>query len=219
MSLRLMIPFQALNPSDSREFILNQPARCSHCNSEPALFFETHLVTVNADRIEHRQIGKKFRVEKRILVRLPLCEACYKKDYLSSPDAYAHDATPLGKKARQSGKLANVAAFFAALGIILLTPFIPAVGILTTLKAFWYIVLAVGIALLGIAWILQKSSQNQVRHELARDHVESTQYPRAEIWNRSSEAKLDPATIVFEIIMNNENWIKDCARLNNWRLE
>ncbi len=96
MSSRLFIPYSALNPPETKELIINQPARCSHCNSEPADFFETHPVTLKAKRIPHRQIGRRYRTEKRLLVRLPLCEACYLNDYLLTPDSYSHDNTPLG---------------------------------------------------------------------------------------------------------------------------
>ena len=219
MSTRLFIPYSALIPPDTKELIITQPARCSHCNTEPAVFFETHQVTLKANRIPHRQIGRKYRSEKPLLVRLPLCEACYLNDYLLTPDSYAHDATPLGAQARRNGRVADVAGLLAAVSIILITPFVPAVGILSTIKAYWYLLLILGLAMLVITWVLQKSSQRQVRKSLSALRPGGSKFPRAQVWTNPSDADFEPASTILEINLENVNWADDCSHLNAWRIE
>jgi len=107
MSRRVLIPFQAIQSRDSSDWVINQPARCSRCNADPAPYFETHAVTVKIKRIAHRQVGTKYRSESHLLVRLPLCETCYQKSYLSDPDSLRYDDTPLGKEVRQREKLSK----------------------------------------------------------------------------------------------------------------
>jgi len=219
MSSRLFIPYSALISPDAKELIINQPARCSHCNTEPAVFFETHQVTLKANRIPHRQIGRKYRNEKRLLVRLPLCEACYLNDYLLTPDCYAHDNTPMGTQARRNGRLADVAGLLAALSIILITPFVPAIGLLSTLKTNWYFLLIVGLVMLGIIWVLQKMSQRQVRKSLAALRPGGSKFPRAQVWTNPIEGDFEPANTILEINLENVNWADDCSHLNAWRIE
>lgn len=219
MSSRLFIPYSALTPPETKELIINQPARCSHCNNEPADFFETHQVTLKAKRIPHRQIGRRYRIEKRLLVRLPLCEACYLNDYLLTPDSYAHDATPLGATARRNGRLADVAGLLAALSIILITPFVPAVGFLSTIKTYWYLLLILGLVMLGIIWVMQKMSQRQVRKSLALVRPGGSNFPRAQVWTNSIEGDFEPSSIILEVNLENINWADDCSHLNAWRIE
>jgi len=168
MSRRVLIPFQAIQNRDSREWVINQPARCSRCNADPAPCFETHPITVKIRRIAHRQLGTKYRSETHLLVRLPLCETCYQKSYLSDPDALRYDDTVPGKEVRQREKLANAGGLIAGIGILLLTPFIPESGFLAVLKSNWSVFLIIGVLLLLLTWILLKRAQAKVRKSLER---------------------------------------------------
>jgi hypothetical protein len=219
MSRRVLIPFQAIQNRDSREWVINQPARCSRCNADPAPCFETHPTTVKIRRIAHRQVGTKYRSETHLLVRLPLCETCYQKSYLSDPDSLRYDDTPLGKEVRQREKLSNAGGLIAGLGILLLTPFVPESGFLAVLKSNWSVFLILGILLLLITWVLLKRSQARVRKSLEEQNGDSLTYPPADVWSRSIEGEPDPASIALEISLENENWLADFGRLNGWRLE
>ena len=219
MPSRLYVPYSALNPSAQTEVILDTPARCSHCGSVPAPFFETHAVKLRAKRIPHRSIGQRYRIEKRMLVRLPLCEACYLNDFLSTPDSYAFDTTPQGKEARRTTTLAGIAGVTASLGIIMLTPFIPAVGILAAVKPYWYVLLIAGVTLLIVTWLLQQRSQKAVRAELARIRPVGSQFRRADVWSIAVDGDLTPTDEIVEIHMPNEDWANECANLNGWRIE
>jgi len=143
--MRLLVPYQAVSQPSIKELVIHQPERCSHCDAVPAPRTETHAVVIKTDAIPHRQIGKKYRNQIRLLVRLPLCETCYYKKYLTSSDTYTRDDTPLGAQSRQHEKLANTGGILAGLAILLLTPFIPASGFLVVLKTYWYVLLILGV--------------------------------------------------------------------------
>jgi len=217
--MRMLVPYQAVSNLDAKELIISQPGRCSHCNTEPAARFETHRLMIKADQIPFRQIGRKYRIQHRLLVRLPLCESCYLKGYLIAPDTYAKDDTPLGVQSRRMDRLANIAGILAGVGIILLTPFIPAVGLLTLVKSYWYVVLGAGLLILGIAWGIQRNSQARVRRELGSLHTDSQQYPRADLWTEPINGKPEPTSVAITVKMENEIWLNECARLNEWRIE
>lgn len=217
--MRMLVPYQAVSQTDAKELIINQPGRCSHCNAEPAAKFETHRLMIKADKIPNRQIGRKYRIQQRLLVRLPLCETCYLKGYLTAPDTYAKDDTPLGIQSRRLDWLANIAGILAAVGIILLTPFIPAVGFLTAVKSYWYIVLGAGVLILGVAWGIQRTSQAKVQRELQDLHADPQQYPRANLWAELISGNPDPTSDAVTVQMENESWLNECARLNEWRME
>ena len=219
MTKRLLIPFQALHEFETNELVIDQPARCSQCNAEPAAFFETHRVSIKTGKIPYRTISKKYRSEKHVLVRLPLCETCYLKGYLASPDSYVNDTTALGEEARRSEKLSNVGGIIAGIGILLITPLIPAAGFLAALKSYWYVLLGGGVLLLIITWVLQRRSQAGVRKTLEQQGTDLSIFPQADVWPDAVAGELDPASIVLQVAMENESWMADCSRLNGWRLE
>jgi hypothetical protein len=217
--MRLNVPYQAVKELRNGELRIDQPGRCSHCNAEPAPMVETHAVTIKTEHIPHRRLGARYRSQTRILVRLPLCEACYLKEYLVVPDSYTKDNTDLGAQSRARDRLANIAGVCAALGILLMTPLLPGVGILGVLKSFWYILLVLGIALLIVAWVMQRSSQSNARRKLEALHVESRQYPRADVWSEVVEDPTDLSATAVRMILENERWMQDCASLKGWRVE
>lgn len=217
--MRMLVPYQAVSQTDAKELIINQPGRCSHCNAEPAAKFETHQLVIKADKIPNRQIGRKYRIQQRLLVRLPLCETCYLKGYLTAPDTYAKDDTPLGIQSLRLARLANIAGILAAVGIILLTPFIPAVGFLAAVKSYWYSVLGAGVLILGVGWGIQRTSQTKAQRELENLHADPQQYPRADLWAEPISGKPEPTSDAVTVQMENESWLNECARLNEWRME
>jgi len=217
--MRLLVPYQAVSQPSIKELVIHQPERCSHCDAVPAPRTETHAVVIKTDAIPHRQIGKKYRNQIRLLVRLPLCETCYYKKYLTSSDTYTRDDTPLGAQSRQHEKLANTGGILAGLAILLLTPFIPASGFLVVLKTYWYVLLILGVVLLVVTWGMQKVSQSRVRRKLDELHGDSKQYSRADVWAESITGIPDPAATAVNITIPNEGWLRDSARLNGWHLE
>ncbi len=219
MASRLYVPYLALRSADKDELVVNPPAYCSHCSTIPAEYYETHVVRLRANRIPHRSIGRKFRTEKKLIVRLPLCRACYLNDYLTSPDAYTHDDTPLGKEARRTTLLSNISGFTASIGILLITPFIPALGILAFIKSYWYVLVSLGFVILAVAWLLQRRSMQAVRAELASLRPGGSKYPRALVWNTPVEGDLESGSVILEMNIENETWAGDCARMNVWRIE
>jgi len=217
MASRLYVPYSALDPSGG-ELIVNPPSRCSHCNSEPAEFFETHTVKLKTNRIPRRTVGRKYRNVRQLLVRLPLCQACYLNDFLIEPDSYTHDATPQGSEARRTSLLSSIAGFVAAFSLLLITPFIPAVGVLTFAKSYWYILMAAGLVILGVAYVFQQRYRKIVSSELAKIRPEGSKFPRALVWANAVRREPLSTTEMIEIQLENEDWANECARTNHWRI-
>ena len=217
--MRLNVPYSAVKDLPNRELRIEQPSRCSHCNAEPAPMVETHVVTIKADHIPHRTLGTRYQTQTRIVVRLPLCEACYLKEYLIAPDSYTKDSSDLGAQSRIRDRLANIGGGLAGLGILLLTPLLPGVGLLDIFKSYWYILMVIGVALLIITWVMQRSAQSKVRRELEALNAEPGQYPRADVWSEAVENPEDLSAPAVRMILKNEDWMEDCARLNGWRVE
>lgn len=219
MPVKILVPFKTVQDAVGGTLILDHPERCSRCGNTPAEFFATHRLKLRAGRKRPGLYRPRFALDKKYTVKIRVCESCYQSDFLTDPESFDRDPTPLGRQARMNFFGYMIGALVAAVGLLLLTNILPDLGVTADLKKYWRIPAIVGLLIIGVFWLLQKQQQKKVREWLAARNFDPTQSRRADARIIVVDSIDDPAAIPLEIGFENEQWAEDCAKRNRWAIE
>ena len=219
MAIKIMVPGSAIHNLAEGDLVLNFPPRCSRCGATPANQFETHRLKFRAGYNTTHLYGKKYKVSKNYNLKIRICESCYHANYLSHPETMDRDATALGRSARIHSVLWLIGGMTAGLGLLLLTPLVPQVSFLGTLKSYWHLVTAGGVFVLLVAWLIQKNMQRKVFANLTEAKYDFDHLQRAEARTPILENADSNNGIALEIGLDNEEWGRECAEHAGWHSE
>ena len=166
MSLKIVLPAHVILESQDGVIRFDHPLTCFRCNRTPAEFFESHRLKMRAGLRHNPLPGKRYTLEHGFKLKLRVCARCYHLNYLQAPETLEGDATPLGQLARTQNFLRMIGGLTAALGLILLTPILPATENFAAIRAAWWIPMAAGVALVVLGLLSQLSAQAKVRRAL-----------------------------------------------------
>jgi hypothetical protein len=219
MALKIVIPARIILESTNGVVLFDHPNTCSRCSRVPAELFETHRLKMRAGLRHNPLPGKRYTLEHSFKLKLRLCSRCYKMDYLLAPETLDGDNTPLGQLARLQNFLRMVGGLTAALGLILLTPLLPASENLAAIKAAWWIPMAAGVGLILLALASQRSAQAKVRRMLESDGELDASLLRAEVRTPLFASPEDLEQVALEVKLENNEWARACAAFNHWQVE
>lgn len=219
MSLKIVMPARAILESQDGVVRFDHPLTCSRCNRVPAEFFETHRLRIRAGLRHNPLPGKRYSLEHSFKIKLRLCSRCYHLDYLQAPETLEGDATTLGQLARMQNFLRMAGGLTAAVGLILLTPLLPATENFTAIRASWWIPMTAGVALILLALVSQRTAQRKVQRALDTIGELDAKLVRAEVRTPLFATPEDLEQVALEVKLENEDWARECAALHNWQVE
>lgn len=219
MSLKIVLPALIILESQDGVIRFDHPLTCFRCNRTPAEFFESHRLKMRAGLRHNPLPGKRYTLEHGFKLKLRVCARCYHLNYLQAPETLEGDATPLGQLARTQNFLRMIGGLTAALGLILLTPILPATENFAAIRAAWWIPMAAGVALVVLGLLSQLSAQAKVRRALEAAGELDASLVRAEVRTPLFAAPEDLEQVALEVKFENEEWARECAALKNWQVE
>ncbi|MEA5078042.1 MAG: hypothetical protein VB013_05680 [Anaerolineaceae bacterium] len=212
MTLQVSIPAKAILELSNKSLELDFPPRCSRCNAPDAPFFESHPLHYRADLMPNRTVAHRYRINRSFSLRLPLCETCYRANFIEDPESLTADDTPLGKLARVRSACIKIAAGIALVGFVLLMGIIP----LTTLPFLWLYVILVGVGLLAIVFGATALMGKRMRSTLPGNDY-NIRYPRAIVYEAIETEKPAPGKTAVFLRLKNETWARECAEKHHWK--
>ncbi len=219
MALKIVLPARVIIENPNGVIRFDHPPKCSRCNRTAAEFYETHRLKVRAG-LRHSPIpGKLYTLEHSFKLKLRLCPRCHHLDYLQAPETLEGDANPLGLLARMQSFLRMVGGLTAGLGLLLLTPLLPATENLAAIKAAWWIPMTAGVALIVLGVVSQGMAQSKVRRALEAAGELDAKLVRAEVRTPLFADSKDLEQVALEVKLNNEEWARECAAFHNWQVE
>jgi uncharacterized membrane protein len=219
MSVKIVLPARVILASQDGVIRFDHPLTCSRCSRTPAAFFETHRLKMRAGLRHNPLPGKRYTLEHSFKLKLRLCARCYHMDYLLAPETLEGDATPLGQLARTQNFLRMIGGLTAALGLLLLTPILPATENFAAIRAAWWIPMAAGVALVVLGLFSQLSAQAKVRRALESAGELDANLARAEVRTPLFASPEDLEQVALEVKFENEEWARECAAFKNWQVE
>ena len=219
MSLKIVLPARVILDNPDGVIRFDHPHTCSRCNRVPAEFYETHRLKMRAGLRHNPLPGKRYTLEHSFKLKLRLCPRCYHLDYLQAPETLEGDTTALGKLARMQNLLRMVGGLTAGLGLILLTPLLPATENFAAIRSAWWIPMSAGVALILLALVSQKTAQSKVRRALETAGELDAKLLRAEVRTPLYAAPEDLEQVALEVKLENEEWARECAAFHNWQVE
>lgn len=219
MSMKIVLPARVILESQDGVLRFDHPLTCFRCNRTPAEYFETHRLKMRAGLRHNPLPGKRYTLEHGFKLKLRVCTRCYHLNYLQAPEMLEGDATPLGQLARTQNFLRMIGGLTAALGLILLTPVLPATDQFAAIRAAWWIPMAAGVALVVLGLFSQLSAQAKVRRSLEAAGELDASLVRAEVRTPLFAAPEDLEQVALEVKFENEEWARECAVLKNWQVE
>jgi hypothetical protein len=219
MSVMIVLPARVILENPDGVIRFDHPLTCSRCNRVPAEFFETHRLKMRAGLRHNPLPGKRYNLEHSFKLKLRLCSRCHHLDYLQAPESLEGDANPLGQLARMQNFLRMAGGLTAGLGLILLTPLLPATESLAPIKAAWWIPMTAGVALILLARISQRTAQSKVQRALEIAGELDVKLVRAEVRTPLFADPDDLDQVALEVRLENEEWARECAAFHNWQVE
>jgi hypothetical protein len=219
MPVQILIPASEVKYRQGSALVLENDGRCSRCNQTPAEFFEVHRLHYRVGFKHNHLYGKKYRISKDYLLKISVCETCFQSDYLTHPDLLDRGTSPLAKIAHLHSIAWTIGGLLAACGFLLLTPIIPAKGILNTIKQMWQVPVIMGVIVLFLTWLSQKKYQSKVLHQIENENPGFRPLARAEVHTYVLRNEDDPSATAMEVILKNELWAEACAKKYQWKCE
>ncbi|MDP3449153.1 MAG: hypothetical protein Q8R87_01130 [Anaerolineaceae bacterium] len=219
MPVKILIPASEVKDRQGNPLVLENEQCCSRCNQSPAGFYEIHRLHYRIGFKHNHLYGKKYRISKSYRLKISVCETCFQSDFLTHPDLLDHNNSPLAKIARSHSIAWTVGGLLAASGFLLLTPFIPANEILSTIKQMWQVPVTIGVLVLFLTWINQRKYQSKVLSEIEKSYSGFRPLARAEVHTYVLQNEDDLSATALEIILQNDLWAEACARNNQWKFK
>jgi len=107
--------------------------------------------------------------------------------------------------------LRTLGSLSAAIGLLLLTPLMPAIGFLAVLKTGWWVNLAAGLVLVLTALLSQTIAKKSLLKALEKEGQFNRELVRAEVRTPIFTDPADLSQIALEIRMYNVEWARQCA--------
>ncbi len=219
MPVLIFIPSSEVKNRQGNPLILEHERRCSRCDQSPASFFEIHRLHYRVGFKHSHLYGKKYRLSENYLLKVGVCETCFKSDFLTHPEVLDHNNSQLARISRFHSKAWTIGGLLACIGFLLLTPIIPQNGILSTIKQMWQVPVIMGVIVLFLTWLSQKKYQTKVLHEIEAANPGFQPLARAEVHTYVLRDEEDPNATALEILLDNEEWAKACANDHQWKFE
>jgi hypothetical protein len=211
MPFKIVIPASAILDQAEGILLLDYPHTCSRCDKAPAEHFETHRLKLRAGLKHNPLPGRRYKMERNYQVKIRLCQRCYLQNYLQAPETLAGDDTPLGRLSRVQNFLRTLGGITAGLGLLLLTPFVPASETLVPLKVHWWLPAIAGVGLILLGLLSQVLAKNQLLRQLSDAGQFERELVRAETRTPLFADPSDRQQIALEVQMNNSEWARQCA--------
>ncbi len=211
MQYKIVIPASAILAQKDAILRLDHPGSCSRCDRTPAALYESHQLKVRAGLKPNPLPGIRYKLNHNYKLRIPLCERCYRQDYLQSPETLAGDDTRLGQLSSMQNFLRTLGSLSAAIGLLLLTPLVPAIGFLAVLKTGWWVNLAAGLVLVLTALLSQTIAKKSLLKALEKEGEFNRELVRAEVRTPIFTDPADLSQVALEIRMYNVEWARQCA--------
>lgn len=218
MTTKISIPAGVV--LENKPAILNLvfPDRCSRCDAANAGYSETHSIKYEAGLIRYRQFSKRFRFSVSLRIRLPLCETCYRANFLENPDSCKHDPTSLGKVAHWRSIGITTASLVACLAFVLLMKVIPLPAAIPWIQSLWSALIGLAFVLLAITFGLIEFINRNLRRYLS-EHNYNAQLHRADINTSIQFDDPQPDDVAVMIHLQNDLWAEECAYHRGWVFE
>jgi hypothetical protein len=219
MPLKIMVPARELMELTNESLDLEAVNRCSRCDRTPADFFESHRLKLNIGHRSTHLLGKKFSFSKKYVLKIRVCESCYQSDFLTHPEALKDDKTSLGRVSKAQSLAWTAGSLLAGVGFLLLTPLVPDLPGLQSLKVAWRLPVIAGVLVLLLAWLYQRKQQGIVLSQLEKNTPHFQPHPRAIVESRivSSSNTLDE--IALGITFENQAWAAETAGIYHLKTE
>lgn len=219
MPFKLVIPASAILEQKDGILHLDHPDRCSRCGRTPASFNENHRLKLRAGLKHNPLPGRRYKMERNYQLKIRVCERCYHMNYLQAPETLAEDDNPLGQLARVQNFLRMLGGIIAGLGLLFLTPFIPATAGLLSVKTHWWIPMSAGVGLVLLGLASQVWAQMKLRHQLESAGELDPVVERAEVRTPLYDDPSDVNQVALEVKLENETWARECAAFYHYHLE
>lgn len=216
MPVKILVPFKSVSEVAGSTLVINHPNRCSICGNETADYFETHHLQLRAGRKRPGLYRAKFQIIKKYQLKIKVCETCYQAGYLTDPDAFDHDPTPLGTLARLISAGYMIGAVIAAVGLLLLSGLLPDMGLSGDYEKYWKFLAGIGLLIILGMWLLQRQRQNKIRAELLSRGLSLKKPFRADVFTPVVETVDDPQATALTIGFTDDQWAQDCAKHFGW---
>jgi hypothetical protein len=219
MPLKIVVPASVILQQKDGVLKLDQPLSCSRCGQSPADFFESHRLKLRAGLKHNPLPGRRYKLDHNYTLKLRLCPRCYQMSYLEAPETLTGDANSLGRLSRLQNLLRTLGGVIAALGLILMTPFIPATTAFSGIKAHWWIPIAAGVGLVLLGLYSQVIAQMKLRRALESAGEFDISLSRAKVRTPLYANPADQSQVALEINVDNEKWVQGCAAYYHFHIE
>lgn len=219
MSVRILIPASEVKNRQGIPLILENGNSCSRCGQSPADFFETHRLIYRVGFRSTHLYGKKYKISSGYQLKLKVCETCFQSDFLTHPELMDDDKSHLARITRFYSMAWSLGGLLAAVGFLLLTPFIPQIGVLKVIKTLWQLPVILGVLVLFLTWLSQRKYQSKVLREIEDRNPGFRSLPRTEVHSYVLRDEDDLTLTALEVVLINESWAEVCAQKNQWKYE
>jgi len=219
MSVKIKIPASEISSLKNGRLTVENEGRCFRCDSSPADHYESHHLKYRVGMKKNRIYSNKFEFSRSYWLKIAICESCYQSDFLLHPDLLDRDGSPLARVVQFHSTTSMLGGLLAALGFLLLTPFIPETGLLAPLKQIWQLPVVIGVIALLLSWLSQRKYHNRVLTEFEKNYPGIQSHARAGVITRVVKNEKDASEIILEIDMENESWAIEAAKAHNWSYE
>jgi hypothetical protein len=199
-------------------FDLASPSRCSRCDAANARQFESHPLKYEAGMIGVRQFTRKYRYNIKIRVRLPLCETCYRANFIENSNTCGLDPNPLGKTAHWMSIGITAGSLVACLSFILLMKVIPLPSTIPWIQSLWSILIGLALLIFVIVFGVTELINRKLRLSL-NELGYNAQLHRADIYVKMQLEDPQPEDEAVVINMQNDGWAEECAYNHGWVFE
>ena len=219
MPFKIVIPARVILDQKDGVVRLDHPLTCSRCGRSPAEFSETHRLKLRAGLKHNPLPGKRYKLDINYQLKARVCARCYQMDYLQAPEMLAGDLTALGRLSRMQNLLRTLGGITAGLGLLFLTPFIPATTALLPIKTHWWIPMTAGVGLVLLGLASQVSAQMKLRRQLESAGEFDASLQRAEVRTPLYAVPDDVDQVALEVRLVNEEWAKESADFYHYHIE
>jgi len=217
MPVQIQIPASEVKNRQGIPLVLENGQRCSRCGQSPAEYDEIHRLNYRVGFRSTHLYGKKYKISKDYRLKLKVCDTCFQSDFLTHPELMDHNNSPLARIARFHSIAWSIGGLLAAFGFLLLTPIVPQVGILISVKQMWQIPVILGVLVLFLTWLSQRKYQSKVLREIEKRNPTFKPLARAELHTYVLQDEEDATITALEVILLNESWAEECAEQHQWK--
>jgi hypothetical protein len=218
---KVIIPIRDIEQKERIDVQFKTPQRCVRCNATPAGYGETHRIVYRWFGNPNPRLHLRRNRSRQFTLRFPLCEDCYRADYLTNPQMLQSDPSALGKTVRKHGCFVLFGIFILLVAIFLIVPIIERESVLGELRTYWWIPLMMGLCIFSIDLYLQEKERKRVRAILAVNGYDWRKQKRVRVEIHPFAGYFDGEKEPGEIDLHflNSQWAGEFAKMNQWSVE